>query len=658
MRCTLWLCLGLLAACQTVPEQPTTTAGCNVGMTRCDAAAGKGYQAVCVQNNKWILQACAPGATCIPGRDICLQSACNAGKLHCNQGAPSASYSTCAADGSGWLAATCASGSVCAPLGGEDACRNVICKPGAVRCKSNRTGLETCDAYGVGWTTTSACSALETCVGAACIPASTALGEVFELSPAQAKKPYALTAGRYALAVISLDASDTDAIAFPVQISGSVPPPPQPVVPPPPPAPVPAPKALRCGSGQFPPLQPRPGAQPSMPLLLPFAKAPVVGEQRVFHFPLLGTQTTQDRTGVLRTVGKSANFWEDISDGPPNSVIGGDALADLAQRLDTGVIPRDAAIFGAATDVDGNGKIDVFYTNLLPYNGAEAFVAPETLFPPGTFLSAHDHGEVVYAAGTVNQSDVDVGFLAAVVAHELQHLTYRGQRFSPYLNNMNSIPASLLSDNTYAIEGMAHLAASWSGQITSNLAFPALNNPDEMSLARLFGQGYDSNANQEAAYGYGLLIIGYLFDQAGAVDISDAAKVKDLGGIGFVQQFMAGNAGPGRLQAMDGRKFDQVYIDLGATLLVSTLKANQLSAATAQDPKYHFKSVSHDISFGGDDGVGLGAGTTLLRTDWAYHGTLRRGGMAFLDLGIGDAGATIEAPNGQVALVLVRYPGA
>ncbi|MFN2565611.1 MAG: hypothetical protein ABR499_11500 [Gemmatimonadaceae bacterium] len=174
------------------------------------------------------------------------------------------------------------------------------------------------------------------------------------------------------------------------------------------------------------------------------------------------------RTGRVAAVSERAIVVHDTAN--PR---GGFTDADyqrFATTFDTLVVPVNDAAFGIPTDIDGNGKVVIFFTravNQLTDPGASfyygGFFHPRDLLPKRQNGSAHctgsNEGEMFYMLvpdpeGVVNRNVRRVGFVDSVtigtLAHEYQHLVNAGRRM--YVNN------AVDDEEVWLNEGLSHIA--------------------------------------------------------------------------------------------------------------------------------------------------------------------------------------------------------
>ncbi len=628
---------------------------CRPGETHC-MTPGSGAQKVCNQGGSgWDLGQCPGGQLC-DNSGQCVAAACVAKTGRCP--APGTNRRDLCPDGTGWKSSDCAPSSIClfSSSTGAASCGTRICNPGEKRCSDDASAVVTCDATGGSWTVVTACSDTQACANNACVASSNKMGDLAIVTTGSTS----LGPGLYSLAVVDTDFSGNDSLAFPLTVTGEVldpKPVPRPI--PFPGAPVPSHRPWVCGTPQVLAQleRPDPNAPPSFP---PVIRAQAVGDTRTFR--VAANSSPVSRTGRLRAIGTYANFWEDQTSGGQGSVISDSVLSDLVKRVDQQVVPRDQAIFGNFTDVDGNGKVDVFFTNLLAGTGMAAYVVPQaTLFRE--YYPNYDYGEVVYAMGPDSQTTS--ADLAGTIAHEMSHLITLGARLQPYFaSGWSSVPSYIDADS-YIGEGLAEVAADWSGQVFNSFMVQSAMDPSWLSLSMLTLSQYLTVTEQNyAGYGLGSLALEYLFDQAGAVSVTGIGSLTNSGGPSYIAQVTSRRSGLARIAPTDGRTPDRWYPDLAAAMLASSL-TGKLSTAAAANRKWQFAPTSKDTWGGGWNGPTLRwewtdlpvpAGPVIDPKKWSQRpSTMTRGGMQFLDVVVGPGGAQLRTTRSTVQVVVVRH---
>jgi hypothetical protein len=175
------------------------------------------------------------------------------------------------------------------------------------------------------------------------------------------------------------------------------------------------------------------------------------------------------RTGRVMAVSQRAVLVADTAN-PAGGFVAADYQV-LAAAFDTLISPVVTANFGQPTDIDGNGRVIIFYTRavneLTPRNAdyvIGGFVFARDLYPRQAgngltgcetsnvaemfYMLAPDPGGVVN--GNVRSADYVRRTTTGTLAHEYQHLLNAGQRL--YVTRAGGFEATWLD------EGLAHIA--------------------------------------------------------------------------------------------------------------------------------------------------------------------------------------------------------
>ncbi len=116
---------------------------CTPGATQCDGLA---VERCTPDGTAWAFERFCP-YQCASG--ACSSPACQPFATRCQD---AQTLETCAADGTQWVAAACATGQACE----SGVCRPTVCAPEAKRCVEKT--IQTCNALGTAWDTTDSCA--------------------------------------------------------------------------------------------------------------------------------------------------------------------------------------------------------------------------------------------------------------------------------------------------------------------------------------------------------------------------------------------------------------------------------------------------------------------------------------------------------------------
>lgn len=192
---------------------------------------------------------------------------------------------------------------------------------------------------------------------------------------------------------------------------------------------------------------------------------PTVGEMITLKSQILpgGAITCATNTavaGIVKSVGANFIILEDLA---VAGHLTAQDYADLDSELDTFVAPAVQDFFGSPPDLDGNGRVIVFFTGEVNRSGdAIGFFSPLDMFDPADCPSSNE-GEILWLIGPDPNGDIsdddytaqEVKDLArGLVAHEFQHLLGNFQRF---------LGGGTTADDIWIDEGLSHLSSEVAG---------------------------------------------------------------------------------------------------------------------------------------------------------------------------------------------------
>jgi hypothetical protein len=377
-----------------------------------------------------------------------------------------------------------------------------------------------------------------------------------------------------------------------------------------------------------------------------------------------GCSDMQMRTARVAAVSERAVILADTLN--PAGGFTDDEYREFALAFDRDVYPSDVQAFGAPSDLDGNGKVLIFYTsavNALTPAGSASYVGGffygRDLFPKTGNAQLQGCGgsneaEMFYMlvpdpTGLVNGNKRTKEFVArgsvGVIAHEFQHLINASRRI--YVTGANDF------EDTWLNEGLSHIAEELLFYRISGI--PAR---EKIDLARL----RSTSATLDAFNKYGIGNFGRLISYLKAPEsASPFANNDDLETRGAAWQFLryaadrAGQSdgdlwmrlvnskqsGTDNLRTALGANLDEWYRDWSVANFVDDMGLSGLDARYT-GRSWNYRSVVSALS-------SSGSGYPLLTR------TLSNGMPAFLTLNGGSAGyVRLAVPATRVASIIAR----
>jgi hypothetical protein len=198
--------------------------------------------------------------------------------------------------------------------------------------------------------------------------------------------------------------------------------------------------------------------------------APTVGQQVQVNTSEASCDAPAMHTGRVVAIGQRSIVLAD--DANPGGGLTDAEYASFAAAYDTLVHPAVTAAFGEAGDVDGNGRVVIFFTravNELTAPGSGEYVGgyfhPRDLFPTRardglTACASSNYAEMFYLLvpdpnGAVNGNifprDLVLRTSLGTLAHELQHLINTSRR-------LYQVRTTQWREEVWLDEGMSHVA--------------------------------------------------------------------------------------------------------------------------------------------------------------------------------------------------------
>jgi hypothetical protein len=347
--------------------------------------------------------------------------------------------------------------------------------------------------------------------------------------------------------------------------------------------------------------------------------------------------------------------WEDTTTSHPFGAIDWAKVDDVIDKLETIVVPREEQIFGAISDVDGDGKLALLLSYTVNQYGAKAYVSPCDIADLSGCGGGGNHGEIIYFnIPDPGDRTHSVNGLTETVAHELSHLIYSYHKLV-----LNGVTRD--DENIYLTEGLAALAQDLTGFNNGNQFVWAAaidmadyygGDPDysaqALSINDLFrGSTYYSEDRDGALRGGAYLFLRFVFEQMGgmAVDPTTGA-LTDQGGIAWLHAlYDTPEQGVAALEQTSGRPLWDLALDW-YTALVATGRGVEV------DPTLRYAERLADpltgYSYGVDPFAALPHGVYTLHgpplQPWdSPDGEIRAGGVEYLQ---------VEASAGELRLAV------
>ncbi|GDX79204.1 hypothetical protein LBMAG42_10150 [Deltaproteobacteria bacterium] len=308
-------------------------------------------------------------------------------------------------------------------------------------------------------------------------------------------------------------------------------------------------------------------------------------------------------TAKAMAVTDAVVLWEDQT--TPNGLgsLDQEVVDGVLASVEELVLPRERAIFGQESDVDGDGKIAILLSYTVNMYGAVAYVTQCDIGRTAGCGSSGNNGEIVYLGvpdpegsyGTVNG-------ITETVAHEFNHLIYGWHRFVAQ-------DRETAEENIYITEGMSALAQDLTGYNNGNqyVWAAALDTTDYLGPTAstdfvsvndfLRGEGYYDADRDGTLRGASYLYLRYLFEQAGGMHVeSDGTQVDD-GGMAFLHAWFDSPAlGEETVADVTGLALEDTIMDWYTALVCTGL-------VETGDPRWSYQVREMDPVTGYEYGV-------------------------------------------------------
>ncbi len=307
----------------------------------------------------------------------------------------------------------------------------------------------------------------------------------------------------------------------------------------------------------------------------PMGTAPAVGTERTFRIPTKRVIATM--TARVVAVSDRAVVWADVTPGNPATVDMA-FVTELLRVFDATIVPRERAVFGMESDVDGDGRIALVLSPLTADIGQGFFWPCDLVNKDG--CGGSNRVEAVYLT-PFNLLQAPYNTPAAVneiVAHEVGHLVHYGRKV---LRNR----LTAWEDSVYMQEAFGGLAQDTIGfQFDSLRATKvALDQVNRFSLGDVLVDGTAGSFSRDGAMrGGGYLFARWLYDRAGGDEAQADGSIVGRGGPALLRTlFDAPDSVSATLRTSVGTaSMADVEMDFYTALAASNREENGGAAAT------------------------------------------------------------------------------
>ncbi len=364
----------------------------------------------------------------------------------------------------------------------------------------------------------------------------------------------------------------------------------------------------------------------------PSGTAPAVGTTRTLQVSTSsGFQAIQAK---VIAVGTSSVVWADVTPEHPANLDAAFVSAFLAE-YDATILPRERAIFGVESDLDGDGHVGLVFTPLT-HDTAVAFFTGCDLLSTLSGCDPGNGGEMIYLTppDVIDPPYNTPAAMKEILAHETSHLIHFNRKV---LKNK----LSDWSDSGYMIEGVGGFAQDVIGYQAGNfyVTMAALDGINDFSLSDVLVDHTSYDTKRDGVLrGGGYLFVRWLYDRAGA-DVALADGTLDgKGGPAIVRALLDAPASVGKtLPTASGSSIVDLGMDFYTTVAMSNRE--ERGEAKAANPCFEYLKPSDDPVTGKSRGADVLAsfhgmamkGPAVQSTD-KMDGLLRLGGVEYVQI--------------------------
>jgi hypothetical protein len=233
-------------------------------------------------------------------------------------------------------------------------------------------------------------------------------------------------------------------------------------------------------------------------------------------------------------VGESTVVWADQTP-HHEAVLDPGFVAEFQRDFEALILPRARSIFGAESDLDGDGRIALFFSPMTRIAATVAFFSGCDLAPRGA-CPGSNQGEVLYLTppNAIDPPYNTPRAMKEILAHELEHLLHHNRKV--VRNGLAGDP-----DSAYLLEGFGALAQDVLGFQAGNLYVTkaGLDEVGALSIGALLSEGTEYDPSRDGALrGGAYLFVRWLYDQAGGDVPGTGASIEDRGGPSLVRALL------------------------------------------------------------------------------------------------------------------------
>lgn len=389
----------------------------------------------------------------------------------------------------------------------------------------------------------------------------------------------------------------------------------------------------------------------------PSGTAPAIGAERSFRFPNFTTGMIEVLRARVVAVSEHAVVWVDATN--PTTVEMG-VVTELLRGFDATIVPRERAVFGMESDVDGDGRVSLVFSSRTAMGGADAFFwSCDLLSKSGCGGSNQVEALYLTPLSLIRPPYNTVPALSEIVSHELGHVIHYGRKV--LRNRLTDWP-----DAVYMQEAFGGLAQDTIGYQFDSLraAKLALDQIDRFSLSDLLVDRAGKNPSRDAAQrGGGYLFVRWLYDRAGGDEALPDGSVAGRGGPALVRTLLdARESVAGALPTATGAALGDLAMDFYTALAASNREEG--GGVAASNGCFRYGAVTTDPATTRPRGAdlystfeGMMARGPAVQAIASADGRLRYGGVEYLALeataGAPELGATVRVSTDAAPRVRV-----